>query len=168
MEQLKRAERYLTKLREIYEGKFAQTHDRRSYEDDLLSFFMHCYHIRDWIIRLNRIGVASREVDTFINANPCLQICADLCNGAKHCKLDRPPRSGNQPHFAGRSYVASAWLTGSGGGEVLEAKYTIMVSGGFVDALQLAEECMECWRRFMGGLEARYQQQLLSGSAGNA
>lgn len=167
MEQLQRAERYLSKVRAIYQGRFAQSHDRYSYEDDLLSFFMHCYHIRDWIIRLNKIGVTGKEVDAFINSNVCLQICADLCNGTKHCQLDRAPRSGSQPHFAGKSYEASTWLTGSGGGEVLKAKYTIMTSSGFVDALKLAEECMECWRRFVDDLEARYQQQQLSGSTGN-
>jgi hypothetical protein len=165
MEQLDRAERYLAKIRAVYAGAFAQSHDRRSYEDDLVSFFMHCYHVKDWIVRLNKLEVTSREVDIFINSNPCLQVCADLCNGSKHCELDRPARSGTQPHFTGKSYEASTWFTGSGGGEVLRAKYTILTSSGFRDALQLAEECMACWRQFVSDLEVKYRELSHRGDA---
>ncbi len=165
MEQLDRAERYLAKIRAVHAGAFAQSHDRLSYEDDLVSFFMHCYHIRDWIIRLNKIGMTSKEVDSFINSNRCLQVCADLCNGSKHCELDRPARSGSQPHIAGRKYEASTWLTGSGGGEVLIASYSIMTSSGVVDALELAEDCLACWRKFINDLQASYEEQVQRGAA---
>lgn len=159
MEQLERAERYLSKIRAVYSGAFAQSHDRLSYEDDLVSFFMHCYHVKDWIIRRNKIGVTSKEVEAFINSNRCLQVCADLSNGSKHCELDRPARCGSQPHVAARTYDASTWLTGSGGGEVLRAKYSIVTSSGAVDALELAEECMTCWRQFVDDLQFRYEKQ---------
>lgn len=155
MEQLERAERYLIRMRAIYAGVFAQDHNTHDYEDDVLSFFMHCYHVRDWIVRLNRVGVTARDVDQFIDAKPCLRICTDLCNGAKHCRLTRPARSGSQPHVAGKQYSASTWLTGSGGGEVLQAKYTIVTSQGTIDALALAEECIECWRIYVGELAAK-------------
>jgi hypothetical protein len=157
MEQLERAERYLGKVRAIYTGVFAQSHDRRSHEDDLVSFFMHCYHVRDWIAHLNKVGVTAKDIDTFINTNPCLQICADLCNGSKHCELTRTPRSGSQPHVTGKAYEASTWFVGSGGGEVLRARYSIMTSTGVVDALQLAEQCMDCWRQFVAELTLKHQ-----------
>lgn len=159
MEQLKRAERYLARVRAIYTGTFAHSHDQRDYEDDLLSFFMHCYHIRDWIVHLNSVGLTAKDVDNFINANRCLQLCADLCNGTKHCKLDRAARSGSQPHISGKAYTASTWFTGSEGGEVLRAKYVIITSNGSVDALQLAEDCMECWSKFVVELETKFNQQ---------
>ncbi len=31
--------------------------DTEQYADDVLSFLIHAYHIKNWIIRLNRIGV---------------------------------------------------------------------------------------------------------------
>lgn len=158
MEQLKRAERYLARIRATYAGTFAQFHDRDQYEDDLLSFFMHCYHVRDWIIRLNKAGVTARDVDSFINANLCLQLCADLCNGTKHCQLDRQTRSGSQPHLAGKTYQASTWFSGSEAGEVLQAKYVIITSDGLVDALRLAEDCMECWSEFVAELQTKFNQ----------
>lgn len=155
MEQLERARRYLMRMRSIYAGVFAQDHSRHDYEDDVLSFFMHCYHVRDWIVRLNRVGVTAKDVDQFIDGNPCLRICTDLCNGAKHCRLSRPARSGSQPHLTGKQYSASTWLTGSGGGEVLQARYTIVTSQGTIDALALAEECIQCWQAYVEQLAAK-------------
>lgn len=157
MEQLARAERYLGKIRAIYAGTFSYSHDKMLYEDDLLSFFVHCYHVRDWIVRLNNVGVTARDVDAFISTKRCLQICADLCNGTKHCELNRSPRSGCQPHVSVKKYESSTWLTGSGGGEVICAKYTIFTSDGQIDALQLGEECMSCWQEYIAALKSRYR-----------
>lgn len=150
LEQFARAERYLGRIRRIYEGVLLSArHDKDGYEDDLISFFMHCYHIRDWILHLNKAGVSAAQLDDFINNNEVLRVCADLCNGSKHCKLTRKPRSGLQPHVAGKSYQASTWFVGSGGGEVLQAKYSVVTSTGAVDALDLAEECLHLWREFI-------------------
>lgn len=150
MEQLARAERYLGRIRRIYEGVFSSAgHDKEEYEDDVISFFMHCHHIRDWILHLNKVGISATQLDDFINSNEALRVCADLCNGSKHCRLTRKPRSGLQPHVADKAYQASTWFTGSGGGEVLQAKYAVMTSSGTVDALGLAEECMALWRQYI-------------------
>ncbi len=47
MEQIERTRRYLTRLRQIYAGAPYIADTREYYVDDALSFFMHCYHIRD-------------------------------------------------------------------------------------------------------------------------
>lgn len=150
MEQLERAQRYLERVKAIYAGVFSSKHhDKNAYEDDLISFFMHCYHIRDWVIHLNKIGVTASQVDAFINKHESLRICADLCNGSKHCKITRSLRTGKQPHVAGKTYRSSTWLTGSGGGELLKGKYSILTSSGDIDALELAEQCMRLWSGFI-------------------
>lgn len=46
MEQVERTERYLNRIRKIYEGTSILWEERRYYEDDVISFFMHCYHMR--------------------------------------------------------------------------------------------------------------------------
>lgn len=158
MEQFERAQRYLERLRAAYAGIDTGSRSKRDCEDDTLSFFMHCYHIRDWIVHLNKLGIGSREVDAFINGNECLKICADLCNGTKHCVLTHATRTGWQPHIAGKQYRSSVWLTGTGGEEVLHGKYWIMTSSGMVDALALAEECMQCWSDFTAQMQHRYAQ----------
>lgn len=150
MEQFERAQRYLMRLRAVYAGKFADSLKEQDYEDDVLSFFMHCYHIKDWIAFTGKdAALVSKQIDTFIDKNECLKICTDLCNGTKHCVLTRSTRTGNQPQFTGKEYDYSTWLVGSGGGEVVKAKYSINTSSGSVDALALAEDCMRSWSIFL-------------------
>jgi len=156
MEQIERAERYLQRVREIYQGIFSVSHDKARYEDDLLSFFMHCYHIRDWIIHLNKVGVTAKQVDEFIARHEALNICADLCNGSKHCRLTRSPRSGSQPHVTTKAYRSANWHAGSGGGDVIRGKYGILTKSGIIDALLLAEQCMALWRKFVCDMEKIY------------
>jgi len=153
VEQIERAGRYLARVRSIYGGVFASSHEQISYEDDLVSFFIHCHHIRDWVLHLYPEKVASRTLDIFIDSHTDLRVCADMCNGVKHCVLTRAPRSGSQPNVATKAYTASTWFTGSGGGEVLQARYTIATSAGPRDALELAEDCMKLWLSFISACE---------------
>jgi hypothetical protein len=149
VEQIERANRYLERLRSLYCGIFTTSDDRDLYEDDAITFFMHCYHVRDWIVHLNKVGITSSQVDEFINSHDELKICADLCNGSKHCRLQRNIRSGSQPHIAGKSYDTSTWLVGSGGGNVVKGRYTVVTASGNIDALELAERCMALWSEFI-------------------
>lgn len=155
MEQFERAKRYLTRIENIYAGIFSSSgHDRDDYDDDVISFFIHCYHIRDWVILLNKLGITARQIDSFINNHQSLKICADLANGSKHCRLTRSLRTEQQPHFAGKERRTSTWYIGNGGGEVMKCKYTISSSAQFIDALELARQCIQLWESFLNGLAA--------------
>ena len=123
MEQIERAKRYLKRIENIYEGIFSSSgHNKYEYDDDVISFFIHCYHIRDWIIQLNLKDITAQDIDSYINKHQSLKVCADLANGSKHCKLTRSIRSGREPHIAGKSRETSTWLTSNGGGEVMKCK----------------------------------------------
>lgn len=155
MEQLERTKRYLKRLKDIYSGIFSSTgHDKEAYDDDVVSFFIHCYHVRDWIIHLNKLGITARQVDSYINSCRALKICADLANGSKHCKLTRSMSGDSQPHIAGKERHTSTWLTGSGGGEVMKSKYTALSEAESFDALELAAECVLLWESYICELEA--------------
>ena len=133
----------------IYRGIFSSLgHDEAAYDDDVISFFIHCYHVRDWIVHLSKTGITARQVDSYIDSHRALRICADLANGSKHCKLTRSPRSGYQPHIAEKERDTSAWLTGGGGGEVMKSKYTVLSNTECIDALELAAECVQLWESF--------------------
>ena len=156
MEQIERTKRYLSRIEAIYEGIFSSSgHDKDSYDDDVISFFIHCYHIRDWIIHLNVLGVKAAEIDDYINQHKALMICADLANGSKHCKLTRSLRTSRQPHITGKQRHTSTWYTGSGGGEVMKCKYTVLSGEEFLDSLELAKECVALWDSFTEELKAR-------------
>lgn len=155
MEQLQRARRYLKRMEKIYAGIFSSLgHDEQAYDDDVISFFIHCYHVRDWIIQQDNAGVTARQVDNYIDNHQALKVCADLANGSKHCKLTRSLRTGSQPHIAGRERDVSTWFTGSGGGEVMKSKYAVNSNGEPIDALFLARECVQLWDAYIRVLES--------------
>ena len=68
MEQIERTKRYLKRIENIYAGTFSSSgHNKHDYDDDVISFFIHCYHIRDWIIHLNLKDITAQEIDSYIN-----------------------------------------------------------------------------------------------------
>lgn len=161
MEQFERTRRYLNRVRNIYSGTFSSIgHDKDLYDDDVISFFIHCYHIRDWLIHLNKVGVTAKQVDQFINDHVPLRICADLANGSKHCKLTKSLRTDRQPHIVSKEHKTSLWITGDGGGECMESKYRVLSDGVIYDALDLAEESFELWSHFINDMKEKTIQTL--------
>lgn len=141
-------------MKDIYSGIFSSSgHDKEAYDDDVISFFIHCYHVRDWIIHLNKLGITARQVDAYMDSHRALTVCADLANGSKHCKLTRSMRGNSQPHIAGKKRNTTTWLTGSGGGEVMKCKYTVLSDTESLDALELAAECVLLWESYVRELE---------------
>ena len=147
MEQLEIVKRYLKRIEEIYEGTpLLPGSNKEYYDDDVISFFIHCYHVRDWIVHLNNRGVSSKEVDEYINKNRALSVCADLANGSKHCRLTRATRTEDQPHVSGQERYISRY-----GDEVsiMKCEYRIMSNWNTLDALELATECVALWDEYL-------------------
>jgi len=72
------------------------------YQDNVLAFFMNCWHVKDWI--KNDDGIESRvrqQVVKAVEASPTLQICRALANGAKHMELRK-----NEPADRSRAKLA--------------------------------------------------------------
>jgi hypothetical protein len=157
MEQLDRAGRYLSRMRYAYQGIQEPTlvftiEDPR---DDCISFFMHCYHIKDWVQHLCcHTKEQKQAVEDFINQHEELKICADICNGSKHYKLRSIGRyrSGEPQSVEVVQHEPITYLTGSGGLEVHKCQFAEESEGASHDALRLAEKCMELW----GGYVAKF------------
>jgi len=146
MEQIERTKRYLERMRKIYSG-VEYIKDKQYYIDDVFSFFVHCHHIKDWIIQLHNSGTETsrkKAVKIFINQHYELKICADLCNGTKHCNL-KNQLTDNQPCIAGRCFTSS-------NDEITKGKFTILSNEKCYDALELAEECMKLWESYLENL----------------
>jgi hypothetical protein len=147
MEQIERARRYLERIRSSYAGVPRRDDGRDYYSDDVCSFFVHCHHIGDWVVALNRVGVTKADVDSFVDGHVELRICADFCNATKHCKLTRKLRSSREPH------LARTQLDSSGEREaepvITRCKFWILADGELYDALKLAEACMALWDEFV-------------------
>ncbi len=85
------------------------------YEDDVYAFFMHCYHLKDWIkhdpsvkTRMPNMGT---DVEQFINESEALSLCAALCNSLTRLELNRSHSS--EPRIFGRRRYHSDLNIGS-------------------------------------------------------
>jgi len=155
LEQLERSKRFLERIKDIYAGRLLPSHTAaESCDDDVISFFIHCHHIGDWIIQLNKLGVSKKHVNDFIDCHTPLKICADFANGAKHCKLTMRKRTGRQPHIIRVERRSSAFKTSD---NYIKSKYTITSQGEDYDALDLAEKCIDLWDQFCASLKTQQE-----------
>jgi hypothetical protein len=154
MEQLERTRRYLDRMRRLYRGVPAEWDRRREFEDDVYSFFVHCYHVRDWFFQMNKINLTEKELEEFVGKHHALRICADLCNGTKHCRLTKKLRTKDQPHLIGRKSVGHSEGTAPEQESILSSQFTILSEGVQYDALELAEACMFAWDDLVNWLKA--------------
>lgn len=56
--------------------------------DEVMTFFIFCHHIKDYIKNDSSLNIDKKVVENNVSSNSCLKICADICNGTKHLKLD--------------------------------------------------------------------------------
>ena len=135
--------RWYKRFKEINNG---QIHDKSSefYEDEIYAFFMNCYHLKDWIKNDPAAASVANKVEGYINNNPELSLCTDICNGLKHFHLDRE-RSGESPKFG----KTKAKLCLGTGPTTIAVKYEIKTKSGPIDAFDLARKCMKAWEDFI-------------------
>lgn len=115
------------------------TKDLQAYEDDLLHFFMDCWHLKDWIDADTSVPQSVRQqvVDKAEAQRP-IRIAADLANGAKHFAVTRSPREG-----ASVTAYSAVWEVGS---SYLEFSHQVTLSdGSVVMAQQAAEDAVAAW-----------------------
>ena len=155
IKQYERAERYLNRLRMIYKGSY-YPESPDFYEDEIASFFIHCFHIGDWIIHLSKSPVSKQDINLFIKTHKELRICADFCNGEKHCRLTQTNRTGGQPHLAYRAYSVSHFTTESGVPSAYKASYKIVSGSQNYDVLELAERCLFLWEEYIYQIQKEY------------
>lgn len=133
----------------ISEGVNVQYSSTAHYDDDVQSFFVHCHHMKDWIKNDDSIEIYTKEVDDYINKNRELCICADLCNGIKHLKLNKKIRSEKEPKFVNQKETTITVYPYPQGGATYKTRYEIDSDIGLVDARNLAEKCIQLWKIFL-------------------
>ena len=142
LEQYRRVKRYFERFRIINDGK-AQWTDSLDNLDDIFSFFIHCYHLKDWIKNDPRSGIERSKVEKFVHSNESLKICGDLTNGVKHLTID-------QPKVGQGALVKGSHLQLTIGKEIkLQVKYDIEANGELHDAFTIAKEAIKLWEKFL-------------------
>ncbi len=122
--QFDRVERYYARFKEINDGREHNAHSE-SYFDDIYAFFMHCYHLKNFLKNDSAYTKYNNsEIENHITNTFSLSLCADICNGLKHLSLNNT-RSGATPN-ASNGTINLNISENMFGGE--EAKITISVS----------------------------------------
>lgn len=148
VEQFERTKRLHQRFQRLT-TEIEHTQASQNYDDDVYSFFQNCYHLKDWI-KNDPYCAAWPNVEAFINANPDLKICADLCNGLKHLSVTRP-RSVENPQFAGRKIAINiSDGIGAKASVSIAVSYDVATTNrGTLDAFTLASSCVSAWAQFI-------------------
>ena len=119
--------------------------------DDVLSFFMHCHHLRDWLSNDPDTPFTKDQVLTFVRETPVLAVVADICNGTKHMFRTRKPASGADPRVATQDMIMELGPGLKRGEPDFRVRIMIGIQHGekILDAFKLATEAMDAWRDFM-------------------
>jgi hypothetical protein len=127
------------------------------YEDDVYAFFMHCYHLKDWVKNDSDIKAQMPNIDTdvehFINDSEALSLCADLCNSLKRLELNRGHSS--EPRIFGRKRYHHQLNIGSRSSIRLEWLVERKDKPP-IDALELATESIAEWDKFLQRFHSFY------------
>ena len=119
--------------------------------DIILSFFMHCYHLSDW---LKKSGIDEGAVNDFVHSTYELQVCRNLTNSTKHLELDprrrSPPeifdwKKAGLPSPIARTFDPNAEISGEKDVEYL----VILVDGNEVNCNEFMSRCMKKWKEFI-------------------
>lgn len=165
--------RLLVKIRD-------QNRSNLEYKDDLDSFFIYCFHMKDHL--KNEGALSHTIVESFVDGNRYLRLCADLANRTKHLVLSRSIRDNasfgkksigvnihttvmvsdsvsitvldNKGNKISSSEVSSDKSKPSQlNGEVeIDQHYEVLDNhGNIFNALDLAEKCFDAWAVFLHG-----------------
>ena len=144
MEQYKRMVRYYERFKKINDGKVHEENSENS-RDDVYSFFIHCYYLKDWIKNDINSEANPKKVEEFVHANVSLKISGDICNGVKHLVLDKP-KVGEGAEMQGSRL--SVYLGDRQ--PILRVKYNIEAGGTTHNAFDVATEAVNLWTEFLG------------------
>jgi hypothetical protein len=143
-EQYDRMRRWYNRWVALDEGKVHEI-PSDNYVDDIYAFFLNCYHLKDWIKDDGTVATNIQEaVETHINSNRALKLCADICNSLKHLHL-KSSRSGETLAFGRKQFGLDVGAAPT----IIKLKYEVNTSTGPIDAFQLATDCIGAWDAFL-------------------
>jgi len=135
------------KLKLIREGIYPECGG--NIEVELYTFFILCYHLKDWIINENPEckSLIEVKVNKFIKESSVLKICDQICQTIKHRKLTAKQWKYSTPI----NFKLSSVMTIGPPGMMSEASLKnaqITTERGEECCFSLAEECMNEWNRY--------------------
>ncbi|MBX9895827.1 MAG: hypothetical protein K2Y09_11750 [Nitrosomonas sp.] len=133
------------KLKHIREGIYPEYGG--NIEVELYTFFILCYHLKDWIINEDPECKSFTQVNKFIKESSALKICDQICQTIKHRKLTAKQWEDSIPI----NFKLSTVMTIGPPGMMAEAclkNAQITTERGEECCFSLAEECMNEWNQY--------------------
>ncbi len=150
LEQFERIKRWYDILNQIKNSNSPE--NQADYQVDCIyTFFMNCFHLKDWLINSN---VDQNAIHKYINENKELKICRDICNGAKHLKLTNPSIGKGSDMNMGlrvtlhKEYDPYHEVTNNTK-PLDNATYVIVADFEKFNVFDLSDKCMELWEDFL-------------------
>jgi hypothetical protein len=126
--QWERVEIGLRRIDAIYEGRHG---DSTEAVYDLFSFFLNCYHLRDWLAADILSGMSHKKATKVIQRSTHLRVCGDLVNRT------------------GRAVLARCWVDSKRSPTPQDAgvahRWEIVAGDATFDAFELALNCVAAW-----------------------
>jgi hypothetical protein len=118
-------------------------------EDDFSSFFVWCFHLKDWLKNDPTVPAAIKAAaGVLANTNESLRLCGDLANGIRHLRATRRDGAGpgDETSAAGPADRPAA----SPGDALPTGGRVVVVAGGrYLDAREVAGRCVAAWAAFL-------------------
>ena len=148
-EQYDRTRRFYSRFAKIADSGRVHDRDSDNYRDDVLTFFIHCYHLKDWLKNDPSSGVTGSDAEACVNSSLYLRLCGDLANGTKH--MEHRGRAASDTAMGARFEVE---VNDTMGGAIpkptrISVQYEVMSSGARHDAFDVATRAMEAWDAFL-------------------
>lgn len=156
-EQWGRVRRYRDRLRHLASGKPSPV-NREEELDDTYSFFLHCYHLKDWLASDDTFAKSRAEIEDFVSRTPALELCGDVANSVKHSELSKPPRSGAPPgglHANFKMELSESPGMIGGEGPFDRAIVYIEHKGAWIPVVKIADKAYNAWQDFIQNAEGR-------------
>jgi hypothetical protein len=141
LEQLERVRRFFARLSN-------ENRDAVEYDDDLWSFFQHCWHFKDW---LKNDPAVSEQIKGLVEGDAEgkleLMICADLANRSKHAVLSNIREDAE---ITSRGTTVFIGGTKESPGTFSVSEHTITLSNGSTHrARDVAQQAIRDWEELL-------------------
>jgi len=143
IDQWERVQRWFRIFEDIAYGKSHSFTTEQSL-DMVLSFFINCYHLKDWIKNDDECNVDSETVEDFVKAHSELKLCGKISNGAKHLYF-KGKFKGNEPAFPRKDID----LRIDESGVTIAIRFFVEDQSEEYDAFQIARRSVELWKDFL-------------------
>ena len=142
--QFKRIKRLAKKLE-------VQNSDHEEYLDNLMSFFIQAWALKDWIKNDAKISISGFNIEEECKKYSSLMLCADLANKFKHLILTKSRKDADIAGYGVTIYVSTIGASHKNR-HPAKSKFTFLVKdkeGNKYKAIDLVKEIITDWQKII-------------------